>query len=70
MLAVSEATGRPAFPGSGEAGGALVPLSDSVDPDALDHLFRGDASGRVVFDYAGCEVVVLDGIRVVVTPQE
>lgn len=36
------------------------PLYRAVDPDALDHLFRGTetGAGRVVFEYHGYEVTV------------
>lgn len=41
---------------------ALDPLYDTIDPDALDALFRdaGDDSrtGAVEFAYSGCEVTV------------
>ena len=33
------------------------PLADSIDPDALDVLFR-NGTGRVSFDYSGYEVTV------------
>lgn len=38
--------------------GALPPLYDALDPDALDALFStpGGSPGRVTFDYAGCTV--------------
>lgn len=36
----------------------LPVLTEAVDPDALDALFRGRESGHVEFEYAGCRVVV------------
>lgn len=41
---------------------ALPPLYDTIDPDALDDLFRSPhairSDVRVSFTYAGCDVVV------------
>lgn len=37
---------------------ALPPLGESIDPDALDALFDGTASGSVAFQFAGYDVVV------------
>ncbi|WP_276270681.1 HalOD1 output domain-containing protein [Haloarcula litorea] len=37
---------------------ALPPLTESVDPDAVDALFSSDASGHVAFTYSGHRVVV------------
>lgn len=50
------------------------PLHEVVDPDALDRLFAptftgGDRpSGRIVFTYGGCEVVVRGDGSAVVDP--
>lgn len=34
------------------------PITESVDPEALDRLFDGRDSGTVTFEYGGYEVVV------------
>jgi len=45
-----------------------VALYDSVDPDALERILDSDSfEGRVGFSLAGCDVVVYDDRRVVVT---
>jgi len=36
----------------------LKPLYETVDPDAIDALFRTGTAGRVEFVYEGCEVLV------------
>ena len=50
----------------------LDPLYDSVDPDALDSLFRGSTGAgsatEIRFEMAACEVVVREGNEVVVAP--
>jgi hypothetical protein len=66
VAAVGEATG--ASPGDVDDLLEFDPLSDAVDTDALDALFRDGTDGRLVFQYADCEVVVDRGIRVIVTP--
>lgn len=54
--------------GGEDASSRVSPLYRSVDPDALDALFRPTAGslrgdGRVTFSYAGCEVTVrADGV--------
>ena len=48
----------------------LDPLYDTVDPDALDSIFRhasGTASAELTFEMAGCEVLVREAGEVVVT---
>ena len=52
----------------------LGPLYDSIDPDALNSLFRGSPDGEgapaeLRFTMAGCEVLVREGGEVVVTPE-
>lgn len=42
-------------------------LYDVIDPDALDNLFTG-GSGTLEFTFAGCQVTVYGGERVVVVP--
>lgn len=43
----------------------LDPLYETIDPDALDALFEGNAPASVTFFYAGCRVVVEpDRVRV------
>lgn len=42
-------------------------LYDVIDPDALDSLFTG-GSGTLEFTFAGCQVAVHGGERVVVVP--
>jgi len=38
---------------------ALPPLAETIDPDALDSLFKSpDNAGRIVFDYADYTVAV------------
>lgn len=36
----------------------LEPLYDSIDPEALDALFKPGVDGTVRFAYEGCDVVV------------
>ena len=36
----------------------IPPLFETIDPDALDSLFRERSAGRVSFEYAGYEVVI------------
>lgn len=43
------------------------PLYHAVDSDALDDLLTHDASVRIEFEYAGCDVVVRDGTVAVST---
>lgn len=47
----------------------LPPLYDTIDPDALDAIFRGGRPGRVTFEYAGYEVTVCgrDQVTVICT---
>jgi hypothetical protein len=55
VRAVSAVTGRPVV--------ELEPLYAVIDPDALDVLFssgRVKQTGRVSFDWSGCEIVVED----------
>lgn len=48
----------------------LEPLTDVVDPDALDQLFREFTEGVVRFRYSGCDVAVsADGDVSVVVPE-
>lgn len=49
---------------------ALPPLYDSIDPDALDAIFRDDHPGRVTFSYAGYEVTVCGRDQVTVICEE
>lgn len=42
-------------------------LYDVIDPDALDNLFTG-GGGTLEFTFAGCQVTVHGGERVVVVP--
>ncbi|WP_121823374.1 HalOD1 output domain-containing protein [Halostella salina] len=45
-----------------------VPLYDSIDPDALERILDSDSfEGRIGFSVAGCDVVVYDDRRVVVS---
>lgn len=44
----------------------LPPLYESIDPDALDALFRGDADGRITFTYNGYTITVLQNDQVIV----
>lgn len=37
---------------------AMAPLSDAIDPDALDSLVEADFDGHVQFAYAGYDVTV------------
>lgn len=51
----------------------LSPLYETIDPDALDRLFRGDGQrqwsvARIEFAVAGCDVSVHGDGRVVVVP--
>lgn len=62
---------------TGEAPQDLDPLTDTVDPDALDKLFetervkRGGADASLTIGYNGCRVTVFsDGHLVVVPPAE
>ncbi|WP_202614562.1 HalOD1 output domain-containing protein [Halostella litorea] len=49
----------------------LDPLHGTVDPDALDALFRnGDDSTLLSFSYGGCDVSVSGQGRVVAAPQQ
>lgn len=60
VRAVAEASGRPVFATDSD-GEPLAPLYETIDPDALDALFRGradDPAGRVRFVYSGHEVTV------------
>lgn len=44
------------------------PLSDVIDPDALDAIFKGQGrSGVIRFSYYGCRVVVQEDGQVTVT---
>ena len=48
-------------------------ISDCIDPDALDRLFRPDTDGKdpdglVVFSMAGCRIEVEGNRSVLVTP--
>ena len=65
VAAVGEATGT--SPVDTDDLVELDRLSDAVDTDALDALFSG-GDGRLVFLYAGCEVAIDGGTRVLVTP--
>jgi len=47
----------------------LPPLYETIDTDALDHLFDRGARVAVSFRYAGCDVTVT-GLHVVVRPDE
>ena len=53
-----------------ESAVAFDPLYRTVDPDALDALFRSAADGtarrrgRVTFEFGGYELTVIDGTRV------
>ena len=42
------------------------PLYEAVDPEALDHLFRGRPGGTVTFDYDGYTVTVRSDAEVIV----
>lgn len=51
----------------------LEPMYDTIDPDALDSIFRdspgaGTASVEIRFEMAGCTVVVREMGEVVVAP--
>jgi len=47
----------------------LEPMHDTVDPDALDALFRdADDSTLISFSYAGCDVSISGARRVVAVP--
>lgn len=47
----------------------LPPLYDTIDPDALDALFRTDRmDGRVEFRYGNCNVSVRSDAEIEVTP--
>jgi len=54
----------------------LDPLYETIDPDALNSLFRGsqgdgpNSRGQVSFSVAGCDVVVHGSHKVVVSPTE
>ena len=49
----------------------LEPMHDTVDPDALDALFRdADDSTLISFWYAGCDVSVSGARRVVAAPTQ
>lgn len=41
-----------------------TPLYDSIDPDALDSLFRSGVDGKISFSYLGYDVTVTSGGRV------
>lgn len=51
----------------------LDPLYETIDPDALEQVFRGsergegDRNARITFAYAGCEVTVYGNSEVEVT---
>jgi len=64
VRALASASGRSAFAGAeGEAGQSLDPLYETIDPGALDALFRDrtddpPATGTVEFVYCGYDVTV------------
>jgi len=63
VYAVAEATGIDPL--------ELDPLRGTVDPDALDALFRNaDDSTLISFSYAGCDVSVSSQGRVVAAPSQ
>lgn len=41
---------------------ALPPLSDAVDPDALETAIRTMSAGKIQFEYAGHTVTVYSGV--------
>lgn len=43
-------------------------LYDHVEPDALDEVFAGQDGGKILFEYAGCQVTVLADTAVIVDP--
>ena len=49
---------------------ALPPLYDTIDPDALDAIFRDGRPGRVSFGYAGYEVTVCGRDQITVICEE
>ncbi|WP_458205610.1 HalOD1 output domain-containing protein [Haladaptatus sp. NG-SE-30] len=77
LAAVATLSGRDAIPNSitDDRSEALEPLSDWINPDALDTLFRttGDrapATGSLTFPYCGYEVTVERKEIVTVTVRE
>lgn len=74
LAAVDAVSGRSVVGTAGADGAStsrvLQPLYESIDPDALDALFRTTSSGivrsegTITFSYDGCEVTV-DGDEVV-----
>jgi hypothetical protein len=44
-----------------------TPLTDAIDPDALDALFRSE-TGRLAFEYSGYEIIAKADGTVDVTP--
>jgi len=73
VRAVADASGR-CPSGTGEAGEALDPIAESIDPDALDRLFDArngapDVPPVAEFRYCGYEVTVRGGEAVSVTVQ-
>lgn len=68
ILAVEEATGRNATPTDDDQLGELDELYRAVDPDALDHLFRGgEFDGTLEFFWEGRRIRVDGGTHVVVS---
>lgn len=58
---------------TGETVSATTPLSDAVDPDALETLFRpgqptGTDSDRATFTYDGCTVTIYRDGRIQIVP--
>lgn len=43
-------------------------LYEYVAPDALDQIFAGRDGGKVLFEYAGCQVTILNDTAVIVDP--
>lgn len=46
----------------------IPPLTDFVNPDAVDELFAGRDGGLLTFTYAGCQVRVINDTTVTVQP--
>lgn len=53
----------------GTAPDALTPLSEAIDPDAVQALFEGDGDPVVQFEYEDC-VVTVDSRSIAVVPPE
>lgn len=43
-------------------------LYERVNPDALDEMFAGRDGGKVTFEYADCQVTVVNDTAVIVDP--